>query len=163
RQSDAADGKMRRDGAERSVYRDGKRRLHRRFGHKRVPFLRRSEAYIRRFYNQNLAAGYDEQTALEMVLSDTAYPGTSEHQTGLCCDMHNYPSATVEFKNEDAYKWLTDNAWKFGFILRYPEDKVSITGYTFEPWHYRFVGRYHAERIHALGFCLEEYLDMIGG
>lgn len=114
------------------------------------------------FYNQNLAAGYDEDTALAMVLSDTAYPGTSEHQTGLCCDMHNYPTATQDFKNEDAYRWLTDNAWKFGFILRYPEDKVDITGYTFEPWHYRFVGRYHAARIHALGLCLEEYLALIG-
>ncbi|MBR0303186.1 MAG: M15 family metallopeptidase [Clostridia bacterium] len=114
------------------------------------------------FYNQNLAAGYDEETALAMVLSDTAAPGTSEHQTGLCCDMHNYPSATTEFKNEAAYTWLCDNAWKFGFILRYPEDKVDITGYTFEPWHYRFVGRYHAAKIHALGICLEEYLDMIG-
>ena len=114
------------------------------------------------FYNQNLAAGYDEETALAMVLSDTAAPGTSEHQTGLCCDMHNNPSATTEFKNDPAYKWLTDNAWKFGFILRYPEDKADITGYTFEPWHYRFVGRFHAARIHAMGICFEEYLGIIG-
>ena len=115
------------------------------------------------FLNENLAAGYDYDTALAMVLSDTAYPGTSEHQTGLCCDMHSSPSADVartEFPGTPAYKWLTENAWKFGFILRYPEDKVDITGYTYESWHYRFVGRYHAAKIHALGLCFEEYLEL---
>ena len=99
-----------------------------------------------------------------MVLSDTAAPGTSEHQTGLCCDMHSSPSAGVArtaFPSNPAYKWLTENAWKYGFILRYPEDKVDITGYTYESWHYRFVGRYHAAKIHAMGLCLEEYLQLI--
>ncbi len=117
------------------------------------------------FLNDNLAAGYDYDTALAMVLSDTAAPGTSEHQTGLCCDMHSSPSADVartEFPKTEAFKWLSENSWKFGFILRYPEDKVDITGYTYESWHYRFVGRYHAAKIHAMGLCLEEYLKLIG-
>jgi len=116
------------------------------------------------FLNQNLAEGYDYDTALAMVLSDTAAPGTSEHQTGLCCDMHSSPSADAartEFPKTPAFKWLTENAWKYGFILRYPEDKVDITGYTYESWHYRFVGRYHAAKIHAMGLCLEEYLQLI--
>ena len=116
------------------------------------------------FLNDNLAAGYDYDTAMAMVLSDTAYPGTSEHQTGLCCDMHSSASADIartEFPRTEAYKWLTENAWKFGFILRYPEDKEEITGYTYESWHYRFVGRYHAAKMHAMGLCLEEYLDLI--
>ena len=93
--------------------------------------------------------------------STAAAPGTSEHQTGLCCDMHNLGGADVSFANKEAYTWLIENCYKFGFILRFPEDKVEITGYSFEPWHYRFVGRYHATRMHNLGMCLEEYTDYL--
>ena len=89
----------------------------------------------------------------------SARPGTSEHQTGLCCDMHNLSAADVAFARKEAYTWLKDNAWKFGFILRFPEGKEDITGISFEPWHYRYVGRYHAKAIYDAGLCLEEYLN----
>ena len=72
--------------------------------------------------------------------------------------MHNLPSASQRFAEKDAYKWLIENAHKFGFILRFPEDKEEITGYSFEPWHYRFVGRYHAAEMYRLGMCREEYV-----
>ena len=91
----------------------------------------------------------------------SARPGTSEHQTGLCCDMHNLGSADVAFAKQEAYKWLKDNSWKFGFIIRYPEGTQDITGISFEPWHYRFVGRYHAQAIYESGLCLEEYLEQL--
>lgn len=91
----------------------------------------------------------------------SARPGTSEHQTGLCCDMHNLGSADVAFAKKDAYLWLKENAWKFGFIIRFPEDKQEITKISFEPWHYRFVGRYHAKAIYDAGLCLEEYLEQL--
>lgn len=100
-----------------------------------------------------------EAEAKEIVLTYSAFPGTSEHHTGLCCDMHNLPSADVSFANKAAYTWLKENCHKFGFIIRYPEDKTEITGYSFEPWHYRFVGRYHATRMYQLGMCLEEYVE----
>jgi D-alanyl-D-alanine carboxypeptidase len=100
-----------------------------------------------------------EAEAKEIVLTYSAFPGTSEHQTGLCCDMHNLPSAGVAFANKEAYTWLKENCHKFGFIIRFPEDKTDITGYSFEPWHYRFVGRYHATRMYNLGMCLEEYVE----
>lgn len=100
-----------------------------------------------------------EAEAKEIVLTYSAFPGTSEHHTGLCVDMHNLPSADVSFANKAAYTWLRENCYKFGFIIRYPEDKTEITGYSFEPWHYRFVGRYHATRMHTLGMCLEEYVE----
>ena len=100
-----------------------------------------------------------EAQAKEIVLTYSAFPGTSEHHTGLCCDMHNLPSADVSFANKAAYTWLKENCHKFGFIIRYPEDKTEITGYSFEPWHYRFVGRYHATRMNTLGMCLEEYVE----
>ena len=102
-----------------------------------------------------------EEQAKQIVLTYSAFPGTSEHQTGLCCDMHNLPSADVSFARKEAYTWLKDNCYKFGFVIRYPEDKTEITGYSFEPWHYRFVGRYHATRMHELGMCLEEYVDLL--
>ena len=102
-----------------------------------------------------------EEAAKEIVLTYSAFPGTSEHQTGLCCDMHNLPSADIAFANKPAYTWLIENCYKFGFILRFPEDKVELTGYSFEPWHYRFVGRYHATRMHDLGMCLEEYTEYL--
>lgn len=102
-----------------------------------------------------------EAEAKEIVLTYSAFPGTSEHQTGLCCDMHNLSSADVSFANKPAYTWLIENCYNFGFILRFPEDKTEITGYSFEPWHYRFVGRYHATRMHELGMCLEEYTEYL--
>lgn len=103
--------------------------------------------------------GWTKEQAEAEVETYSARAGTSEHQTGLCCDMHNLPGADVSFANQEVYKWLRENAWKFGFILRFPEDKTEITGYSFEPWHYRFVGRYHAQKIHEGGLCLEEYLQ----
>lgn len=101
--------------------------------------------------------------AKKKVLRYSAYPGTSEHQTGLCVDLMVNGMAELDesFANYPVYEWLRENAWKFGFILRFPEDKVAITGYDFEPWHYRFVGRYDAYRIHSAGLCLEEYVEQL--
>ncbi|MBQ8005975.1 MAG: M15 family metallopeptidase [Clostridia bacterium] len=112
--------------------------------------------YLQREKSNDPSLSTEEAKAI--VLTYSAYPGTSEHQTGLCCDMHNLPSADVSFANKEAYKWLKENCHKFGFVIRFPEDKVDITGYSFEPWHYRFVGRYHATRMKNLGMCLEEYV-----
>lgn len=91
----------------------------------------------------------------------SARAGTSEHQTGLCVDMHNLSSASKRFAEKAAYTWLIENCYKFGFILRFPEGKEEITGYSFEPWHYRFVGRYHASEMYRLDMCLEEYIEYL--
>ena len=102
--------------------------------------------------------GWTWDQAKAEVLTYSAEPGTSEHQSGLCVDMHNLASADKSFANQDAYTWLKNNAHKFGFILRYPEDKTEITKIDFEPWHYRYVGRYHATKMYESGMCLEEYV-----
>lgn len=86
-------------------------------------------------------------------------PGTSEHNLGLAMDICNTLDA---FAETDEYKWLTENAHKYGFILRYTEEKMDITGIVDEPWHWRFVGVEYAEDIRNSGLCLEEYLDMKG-
>lgn len=102
-----------------------------------------------------------KEQAEEIVQTYYMRPGTSDHQTGLSVDMDTMGAYTTDFQFTDEYKWLTDNAWKFGFILRYPSDKEDITKCDFEPWHYRYVGRYHALKIHESGLCLEEYLEKI--
>ncbi len=120
----------------------------------------RSYSYQEQIFNQYLAQNnYD----YEKVASFSNPPGSSEHQTGLCVDMHNLPSASAAFANEPAYTWLRENCWKFGFVLRYPQDKTEITGITFEPWHYRYVGRYHAQRMYQSNMCLEEYVAYLNG
>lgn len=107
-----------------------------------------------------LRASYGEN-ARAKAAEAVAIPGSSEHQSGLCADLHNLPAANQAFADTAEYKWLVENCSKFGFILRYPKNKTDITGIMFEPWHYRFVGRYHAEIIMSEGLCLEEYMQMI--
>ncbi len=111
--------------------------------------------YVSKEMNQQ---GLSRAQAEAYVLTYSCREGTSEHQTGLCVDMHNLSSADQSFQNQEAAKWLAENAWKFGFILRFPEDKTDVTGISFEPWHFRFVGRYHAYQIYQNGLCLEEYV-----
>ncbi len=102
------------------------------------------------------------EQAEAIVLTYSTRPGTSEHQTGLAVDMDTLGTFSTTFEYEAEYKWLSENAWKFGFILRFPKDKTDITTIQFEPWHYRYVGRYHAQKILASGLCLEEYIEQLG-
>ncbi|MDD6800816.1 MAG: M15 family metallopeptidase [Firmicutes bacterium] len=109
--------------------------------------------------NQYLATmPYDE--AYKKAATINAIPGTSEHQSGLCADIHNISTgANVSFADTAEGAWLAENSWKFGFILRYPKDKTELTGITFEPWHFRYVGRKAAYEIWSNGWCLEEYFE----
>ena len=59
------------------------------------------------------------------------------------------------------FKWLSENAYKYGFILRYPKDKTDVTSYDYESWHFRYVGRAAATEIYFSGLSLEEYLELI--
>ena len=102
------------------------------------------------------------EQAEAIVLTYSTRPGTSEHQTGLAVDMDTMGTFSTDFAYTAEYAWLQENAWKFGFILRFPADKTDITTIQFEPWHYRYVGRYHAQKIHASGLCLEEYVAQLG-
>lgn len=84
-----------------------------------------------------------------------AAPGTSEHNSGLAVDIG---CANGEFEGSAEEAWLLAHAHEYGFILRYPADKVSITGFAHEPWHFRYVGKEQAKLIYESGLCLEEYL-----
>jgi D-alanyl-D-alanine carboxypeptidase len=93
---------------------------------------------------------------LGQAVSDqrSARPGHSEHQTGLAVDLTTWSNTcTLDtcFADTPEGAWLADNAWRFGFILRYPEGASDITGYVFEPWHFRYVGVELAEHWHLQG------------
>ncbi|PYE43809.1 M15 family metallopeptidase [Paenibacillus barcinonensis] len=91
--------------------------------------------------------------------SDYALPaGYSEHNLGLSLDVGSSLAAMSEAP-EGA--WLEKNAWKYGFILRYPKDKVNVTGIQYEPWHFRYVGMPHSAVMAKNGMVLEEYLEML--
>ena len=92
---------------------------------------------------------------------NVAEPGTSEHALGLALDLISNQYIELDEKQEETAeaKWLAKNCHKYGFILRYPSDKTSITGITYEPWHYRYVGVETATEIAELGVTLEEYLQ----
>lgn len=93
-----------------------------------------------------------------------AYPGSSEHQTGLACDILNAdyagrPRMTTDFSETAEAQWMKENCASFGFILRYPQDKMEITGIIFEPWHFRYVGKDVAGYIMRNELTLEEFTD----
>lgn len=99
----------------------------------------------------------ETQQGEEIADSRAARPGFSEHQTGLTLDIVTYNSINNDFDKTEEFKWLQKNAHKYGFILRYPEGKEDITGYSYESWHYRYVGEEVATKIHDLGITYDEY------
>lgn len=97
----------------------------------------------------------------EVAAQRVAVPGTSEHQTGLAADVGlvGLPDDQL-FGDTDASVWVAANAYRFGFILRYPPEKAEITGYADEPWHLRYVGGELAAELHASGLTMEEHFGL---
>ena len=102
------------------------------------------------------AQGDSPAQARENAEDWVALPGTSEHQTGLAVDIN---ADGIHSAGREVYRWLDQNAYRYGFILRYPSDKTGITGISNEPWHYRYVGVTAAAEIRRQNLCLEEYLN----
>ena len=101
-----------------------------------------------------------EEAAAKIV----AYPGNSEHQTGLAMDISSQSAnfkLTEQFGETPEGKWLMENAHRFGYILRYPKGLETITGYNYEPWHYRYVGLKAAAEIYKNQLTLEEYFNIV--
>ncbi len=97
--------------------------------------------------------GYSKKEAVSLTKDYAASPGHSEHETGLAADINSSDGDSREL-----HDWLSDNAYRYGFILRYPKGKEDITGIEYEPWHYRYVGTEAAEYIYHNDLTLEEYL-----
>lgn len=98
--------------------------------------------------------GWVAKDGTEKADTYSARPGYSEHQTGLCVDIN---SVEDDFAYTEEAKWLAKNAYKYGFILRFPKDKEHLTGYQYEPWHYRYVGKEAAKQMYDENLTLEEY------
>lgn len=115
-------------------------------------------------YQVTLYNRYVERDGQEAADRYSARPGYSEHQTGLAFDIgevnHEKHWASPTFGDTEAGKWLAANAYKYGFILRYPKGKEDVTGYMHESWHYRYVGKKEAEEIFKRNITLEEYLGI---
>ncbi len=100
----------------------------------------------------------DQQEIYDSSNDDYASkPGFSEHQTGLALDIVTYDSMDNEFEKTDEFRWLQNNAYKYGFILRYPKGKEFLTGYAYESWHYRYLGVDLATKVYKSGLTYEEY------
>ena len=100
---------------------------------------------------------YKNKQGEEFANKIAAKAGFSEHQTGMAIDIQTYGSNASTFETFDEFKWLKDNAHKYGFILRYPKDKEYLTGYEYESWHYRYVGIDAATYIYENNITFDEY------
>lgn len=122
----------------------------------------RSEAEQQRLFEaetqQFLALGFDQDTAQAKAQTGVKRPGRSEHNAGLAVDIVSEHYQLLDNDQADTPEaiWLLENCARYGFILRYPQDKQSVTKVIYEPWHFRYVGD-AAEEIMAQDLCLEEY------
>lgn len=111
-------------------------------------------------YDEKVAAykaeGMSEEQAKAEAEHWVSVPGTSEHQLGLAVDIN---ADGIHSSGDEVYEWLAQHAYQYGFIQRYPPEKIDITGVENEPWHYRYVGVKAAVKIQRRGICLEEYLE----
>jgi D-alanyl-D-alanine carboxypeptidase len=120
-----------------------------------------------RSYQTQVHVYANEVNSFGQAVADTesARPGYSEHQTGLAMDLASGGCSITDcFADTPGGKWVTANAYKYGFILRYPADKVEITGYRYESWHFRYVGVGLATQLHKDNVeTLEEFFGVSGG
>ena len=121
----------------------------------------RSIAYQQELFDNRVYAlrqeGYSGSQARAKVRETVADPGASEHHTGLAFDVAITGESAFGATQQSV--WLAQHCWAYGFILRYPLDKVEITGISYEPWHIRYVGTEHSLIMRDENLCLEEYID----
>lgn len=126
----------------------------------RITAAFRSESEQRELLNtlieDYMEQGSDAEQARLRAQEKIALPGHSEHQLGLAVDLRD----TDKDREEELWSWLASHAWEYGFILRYPQGRESVTDHAFEPEHYRYVGEASAKQIHELDLTLEEYVAM---
>jgi zinc D-Ala-D-Ala carboxypeptidase len=119
----------------------------------------------RSYAKQNLAYNSEVEAYGQKVADEeSARPGFSEHQTGWAADLepaNRKCELEACFAETAEYRWLAENSYKYGFVLRYPKDKQQITGFKFEPWHFRYVGVALAGEMHrAHKTTLEEFFGL---
>ena len=108
-------------------------------------------------YQVNLYNKYVKTDGKEKADTYSGRPGYSEHQTGLAVDVYNGKTNYTNFESTKEFDWMDKHAHEYGFILRFPKDKVDETGYVYESWHYRYVGKDIAKYIKEHSISFEEY------
>ena len=123
--------------------------------------ISRQEYLFERKMKNYINKGYSYIEAYKLSSQAVTLPGTSEHQIGLSMDIlcDNYFNLDSGFGKTEEGKWLAENSYKYGFILRYPEGKEDITGIMYEPWHFRYVGVDAATVIYENNLTLEEFVE----
>lgn len=125
----------------------------------------RSYSYQREIFEKKIrklvANGNTRSVAAAIAAQSIQPPGASEHQLGLALDVSINGRLSQEFAETDAGHWLAENCHKFGFIIRYPQEKTDVTDIIFEPWHLRYVGIPHAQIMRENAKTLEEYGDFL--
>ena len=111
-------------------------------------------------YQVNLYNRYAKKDGKDKADTYSGRPGFSEHQTGLAIDIYNGKTVYTKFEETKEFEWMQENAYKYGFILRFPKGKELETGYQYESWHYRYVGKEIAKEINEKNISLEEYIAM---
>lgn len=109
------------------------------------------------YYQKELYEYYVKNKGKKYADKSSARPGHSEHQTGLAVDVMGSNGDYNHFEESKEFDWMSRNAHKYGFILRYPKNKEHITGFKYEPWHYRYVGKNLATYLYQNNLTLEEY------
>lgn len=117
------------------------------------------QGIINRNVNEFMQSGLSEAEAKEKTYKTVQRVGCSEHETGLALDLSDeeHFSLTEDLETNPTVKWFMENCSKYGFILRYPKDKVDVTGIDYEPWHFRYVGQEAAEFMNEHNLTLEEF------
>lgn len=115
-------------------------------------------SYRSKKYQQEIYDRYNGETD-EDGFPRTALPGHSEHETGLAFDFTE--TTDLDYQGQGDFAWINENCYKYGFIVRYTENKEKITQIRSEPWHFRYVGIAHATYMTKNDLCLEEYIDLL--
>ncbi len=116
-----------------------------------------SSGYRSYAYQEQVYENYAQYDGYANADKYSARPGYSEHQSALCFDLNTINDS---FADTAEGKWVAENCYKYGFIIRYPKGKESITGYQYEPWHLRYLGEFLATDVYNSGLCLEEFLGV---
>ena len=122
-------------------------------------YARQNELYNKAVSNL-MAQGKTSTEARALALNTTQTPGNSEHQLGNTIDVSNDNTTDHDYLNTPEGRWLAENCYKYGFIIRYPKDKEDITRIEYEPWHIRYVGVNHAAYMYVNDLCLEQYVEL---
>lgn len=115
-------------------------------------------------FQQTLLDEKTEEKGAVEAMKWVALPGASEHHTGLAVDFsifHRKTGASEPYKGKGDYAWINENAYKYGFIVRYPDEKKDITGIDYEPWHFRYLGLPHSYLVTQQKLCYEEYIAFL--